>query len=157
MKVLITLITFLYINFSFAEDVSSFEYTKRIHNRIDELPKVTPSSYQVRVYELKQELEQFFSHKKKVCNGEFSSVILSDSSSNLATSNNKLSKEEKELCFRELKALQTSFINNLFLARRNYLEWGHKKNLEDLNKEREQAITSLKKSFNKKSSKRRRR
>jgi hypothetical protein len=156
MKKYLLIFLLLFQSTAFSQEQSSFEYTKRIHSRINELSSVEPSSYQSRVYELKSELERFFAHKKRVCNGEFSAVILSETNS-VAESSNKLTKEERELCFRELKALQTSFINNLFLARKNYLEWGHKKNLEELNKEREKAIVSLKKSFSKKSSKRRRR
>ncbi len=145
------LLLLLTIQMSWAQERSAFEYTKEIHVKINELSKVQPTSYQSRVYELKTELGKFFSFKKKVCNGEFSSVILSDSPS--VTSSSKLSKEEKELCFRELKALQTSFINNLFLARKNYLQWGHDRNLKELNDEREKAILSLNESFSKKSSK----
>jgi hypothetical protein len=155
MKLLLPLLLLVLSSNSFCEERTSFEYTKEIHTKISELTNVQPSSYQVRVYELKSELEKFFSHKKKVCNGEFSSVILTDSLKEGVS--NKLTKDEKELCFRELKALQTSFINNLFLARKNYLQWGHDKNLSDLNKEREKAILSLKKSFAKKGSRSRRR
>ena len=155
MKFLSTIL-FLVISLNgFSEEKTSFEYTKEIHTKISELTRVQPSSYQARVYELKSELERFFSHKKKVCNGEFSSVILTDSLEEGGS--NKLTKEEKELCFRELKALQTTFINNLFIARKNYLQWGHDKNLSDLNEERVKAILSLKESFAKKKSKSRRR
>ncbi|WP_127718155.1 hypothetical protein [Halobacteriovorax sp. HLS] len=149
MKILLILL--LTVNVSWSQEKSAFEYTKEIHNKINELSKVQPTSYQSRVFELKADLEKFFSFKKKVCNGEFSAVILSEEPS--VSSSSKLSKEEKELCFRELKALQTSFINNLFLARKNYLQWGHDKNLKELNEEREKAILSLNESFGKKSSK----
>lgn len=155
MKLLAPILLLIFSMNIFSEERTSFEYTREIHNKISELTTVQPSSYQARVYELKSELEKFFSHKKKVCNGEFSSVILTESLKE--GSSNKLTKDEKELCFRELKALQTSFINNLFIARKSYLQWGHDKNLSDLNKEREKAILSLKESFAKKSSKSRRR
>ena len=145
---------FLFLNILFAQEKSSFEYTQEIHKKIEELKGLNPLSYQVRVYELKSDLENFFSHKKKVCNGEFSSVILTESLRE--GGNDKLTKEEKKLCFRELKALQTSFVNNLFIARRKYLNWGHEKNLSDLSAEREKAIFSLKESFNKKRSNKRR-
>jgi hypothetical protein len=62
-----------------------------------------------------------------------------------------LSREERKLCFRELKALQVTFINNMYSARKRYLDFLHAKRVEELEQAREKSIKSLQDSFNKKS------
>jgi len=151
MKKRLILITFLLsLGVSSNEKRTSFEYTREIHKKISMIKTVEASDYLSEVRELKKDLETFFSRKKKVCNGEFSSLILMGNDVKPDESVDKLNKEERSLCFRELKALQTTFVNNLFLARKNYLQFIHEKNLLDLDTERAKAIKSLQESFNKK-------
>ena len=63
---------------------------------------------------------------------------------------NKLSHEERKLCFREMKALQITFINNMFLARKRYLDHLHQLRVSELGAAREQSIKSVQKAFTKK-------
>ncbi len=130
---------------------SSFEYTAEIHNKISKIKVVAPENFIGELEDLKVDLENFFDHKRKVCNGEFSSLILVASSASKDGGGNKLSDEERSLCFRELKALQTTYVNNLFLARKRFLTWSFEKNIKNLDSEREKAIKSLQESFDKKS------
>ncbi|OUR98503.1 hypothetical protein A9Q84_03575 [Halobacteriovorax marinus] len=151
MKKTVILMTFLFsLSVSANEKQTSFEYTRDIHEKISKIKTISSNNYLFEVHDLKMSLETFFSHKKKVCNGEFSSLILMDNSEQ-SDKINKLTKEERGLCFRELKALQTTFINNLFIARKNFLQSIHEKNILELDQEREKAIKSLQRSFNKKS------
>lgn len=129
---------------------SSFEYTNEIHGKISKIKDVAPDNFIGELEDLKKDLENFFDHKRKVCNGEFSSLILVASASKDG-GGNKLSAQERNLCFRELKALQTTYLSNLFLARKRYLTWMFEKNIKDLDSERAKAIKSLQESFDKKS------
>lgn len=129
-----------------------FEYTKKVHEQLNELRDISPADYFKNVDTYRTELEKYFDQKKRVCEGEFSTVILAGVSE---TSPNqkpvKLKPEERKLCFRELKALQLTFINNMFAARKRYLEFLHKERLSELDKAREKAVKTLQDSFNKKS------
>ena len=62
----------------------------------------------------------------------------------------KLSKEEREVCFRELKQVQQKYIESLFEAKKRYVIHLHKQRLEELEKSKEEAIKELMKKFNKK-------
>ena len=128
---------------------SSFEYTTEIHKKISDIKIVSPDNFIAELEDLKADLENFFDHKRKVCNGEFSSLILVASSSKDG-GGNKLSAQERNLCFRELKALQSTYINNLFIARKRFLSWSFEKSIKNLDSERAKAIKSLQESFEKK-------
>jgi len=129
-----------------------FEYTKKVAADLEKLKALAPKDYFQKVDDFRTELEKYFDHKKRVCEGEFSTVILSGSSENKQNKKPvKLSREERKLCFRELKALQVTFINNMYSARKRYLGFLHAKRIEELEKARENSIKSLQDSFNKKS------
>lgn len=152
MKLLLSLILLISsTQYAFSQaKKSSFEYTNEIHSKISKIKNVAPDNFIGELEDLKVDLDNFFDHKRKVCNGEFSSLILVASDSKDG-GGNKLSDEERRLCFRELKALQSTYINNLFHARKNYLSWSFKKSIKDLDQQREKAIKSLQESFDKKS------
>lgn len=150
---------FLFLLFNctaFSQDLgeqnNTFEYTKKITLGLNKLKNLAADNYFQKVDDFRAELEKYFDHKKRVCEGEFSTVILSG---NVESKQNKkplkLSKEERKLCFRELKALQVTFINNLYIARKRYLSFLHTKRIEELEKARGESIKSLQDSFNKKS------
>jgi hypothetical protein len=150
------ILIFLLIPQSFSQEnvVQSniFEYTKKVAADLEALKKLAPENYFTKVDDFRTDLEKYFDHKKRVCEGEFSTVILSAGSENKQNQKPvKLSKEERKLCFRELKALQVTFINNMYVARKHYLGFLHKKRIEELEKARENSIKSLQDSFNKKS------
>jgi len=149
-KILVLLTFILSSNNLFAQaKKSSFEYTNEIHGKIAKIKDISPNEFIGTLEELKADLDNFFDHKRKVCNGEFSSLILVASSPKDG-GGNKLSDQERSLCFRELKALQSTYINNLFLARKRFLTWSFEKSVKDLDAQREQAIKSLQESFDKK-------
>ena len=93
-------------------------------------------------------------HKKRVCRGEFSTVILAEgvlpAKSKEEKPLNKLSRKEREVCFREMKSIQLSFIENMFGARKRYLDFLHQLRLKELDKAHKQALEELKSSFDKK-------
>lgn len=152
------LILFLFDGLAFAQEIgeseTSFEYTRRIREQLTELGKLPPEKYFDAVDSYRANIEKFIEHKKRVCNGEFSTVILNQKGPapqiDKKSSLNKLSREERKLCFREMKAIQITFIDNMFAARKRYLEFLHKLRLEELSGAYQMAIDGLKKSFDKK-------
>ncbi len=152
MKYITLLISFICCIQTQAQE-TSFEYTKRIQKELTILEKLSPDLYISKINFYRTNLEKYFEHKKRVCHGEFSTVVLEGietaRSSGSVQSKNKLSKEERKLCFREMKALQVTFINNMFLARKRFLDDLHTKRLKELSKAREEAIGSIQASFGK--------
>lgn len=129
-----------------------FDYTKKVHQALKNLKDLPAESYFKEIDNYRAELEKYFDQKKRVCEGEFSTVILTGvpQEENPNTPKPvKLKPEERKLCFRELKALQLTFINNMYQARKRYLEYLHQERLKELDASREQSVKSLQSSFNK--------
>ena len=138
---------------------SPFEYTKWIRLELDKIKDIEPEVYFKNIDSYRSNIEKYIDHKKRVCNGEFSSFVLSSSNeAQINTSKdrikNKLSGAEKKLCFRELKALQITMINNMFIARKRYLTYLHDLRLDELAKARDKIISSLQQSFSRSKSRR---
>lgn len=134
---------------AFAQDdevESPFEYTQKIQKQLSELKDITPEKFLVQVDQYRDNLEKYFEHKKRVCNGEFSTVILSEAGES-RQDGKRLSKEERKLCFREMKALQTTYINNMHQARKRYLESLHSQRIQQLEDSREKALNDLNATF----------
>lgn len=131
---------------------STFEYTSKIRDEIESINNLAPENFFKKVDVYRSNLEKYFLQKKKVCNGEFSTFILSEGKvrSDMPTSQaRKLSREERQLCFREMKALQITYINNMFLARKKYLDFLHERRIAELMEAREKTIKSLQSTFSK--------
>jgi hypothetical protein len=131
-----------------------FDYTKKVHKSLQDLKGLGPKEYFKEIDNYRTELEKYFDQKKRVCEGEFSTVILTGAPQKGDEDTKKpvkLKPEERKLCFRELKALQLTFINNMYAARKRYLEYLHKERLQELDLSREKAVKSLQGSFNKRS------
>lgn len=159
MKQIIILFFFLPLTSLFGapkKGETTFEYTKRIHKQIEEVRSLTADDYASKIDQYREDIENFIEHKKRVCNGEFSTIVLgekkiSEEIEEASKKTHKLGQEEKKLCFREMKALQVTFVNNMYLARKNYLEDLHKKRIKELGDARDKALRSLQESFDKKS------
>ncbi|MCO4794420.1 MAG: hypothetical protein KC493_11940 [Bacteriovoracaceae bacterium] len=136
---------------------STFEYTKKIQKEIEEVKDLPAENFFKNIDTYRLSIEKYFAHKKRVCNGEFSTIILMEGNKSSKSKVNKLSLEERKLCFREMKALQTTYINYMFLARKRYLDFLHERRIGELMEARKEAIDSLQASFAPKKKKKRRR
>jgi hypothetical protein len=133
-----------------SDEGNIFDYTKKVHSSLKELKDLGPTKYFKEIDNYRSDLEKYFDQKKRVCEGEFSTVILNGVSQNEKENKPlKLKPEERKLCFRELKALQLTFINNMYVARKRYLEYLHGERIKELESARENAVKSLQDSFNK--------
>jgi hypothetical protein len=133
-----------------AEEINTFEYTKSTRQKLGNIKNLAPENYIIDIDEYRVALEKYIEHKKHVCNGEFSTLVLSQDEETKEENRKKLNKEERILCFTELKALQVTFINNLFLARKKYLEYQHITHIKDLAKARDEVLKSLKNNLSRK-------
>ncbi len=129
---------------------STFEYTQKIREEIKAIKTLKPEDFFRNINQYRSKLEKYFLQKKKVCNGELSTFILSEGKlkENLPNKKvRKLSKDERKLCFLEMKALQMTYINNMFLAREKYLIFLHERRVSELRNAKEKSIQSLQSAF----------
>lgn len=132
-----------------------FEITQEIRVDLEGLKSLKSEEFPNRIEKIRDEVERYIEHKGRVCNGEFSTIVLTEKNDKAEASkpnlpNNKLSKEERKLCFKELKAIHVTYINNLFIARTNYLEFIHGKRTGELELSREEAVKRLQKLYDSK-------
>lgn len=129
------------------EGETIFSYSAQIIARIEQLKNLQPPDFLKEVNEYRKEVELFIINKKRVCNGEYSVLILAEGKPSDGMQNKKLTPEERLFCFRELKAIQVSYMNNLYEARKRYLEDIHKKTLEDLFNTRSEIVREFEEAF----------
>ena len=113
------------------------------------IKNLKPDEYVTKIDKYRGSIERFVGYKKRVCNGEFSSLVLKGEET-LKGQKKRLSKEEKALCLRELKSMQRDFIDNIFQARIKYLDFLHKSQVKELHQAKADLIKSLDKNFQRK-------
>ncbi len=146
------LLTFIFIlSFPFiaiAEEASPLEYSKKFKSQLDELNELMPDEFLQKIDSYRESLERYVEHKKRVCNGEFSTIVLGVTNvEKTARKKNKLTRAERVLCFRELKGFQVTLVNNMYSARKRFLDYLHSKRITELEKARNKTIKSLQGSF----------
>jgi hypothetical protein len=155
-------IIFFYIILNFpviavtTDSISPFEYTQQTKLRLDQLKLLPPEKYLEEMESYRKSIERYIQHKKGVCNGEFSVFILSGQKVNPNpneddSKDERLSQHERLLCFRELKALHVTFVNNSFAARRRFIKYQHQQLLVGLDRVREKVIDGIHKSYSEQS------
>mgnify|MGYP003673966395 CR=1 FL=1 len=117
--------------------------------KIKELESLKPEQFSQSVESLRGLLDRYFDNKKKVCNGEYSTMVLGDVGELGKTDDEgrKLSKDERKVCFREMKSLQVNYINAIYAARKKYVLWLQEKQLDELAKVKDEAIKRLQTNF----------
>lgn len=153
---IIILIFFLcsVFNNSFGENLLKLKSDVRpeqIAMDIKLIKKIVPEEYLQKIEEVRSRIIKYIDHKKRVCRGEFSTVILSNKNildgSEAGIKRESLTENERKLCFRELKSLQIELIENMFIVRKKYLSFLHLQQLEELDSYRKKAIEKISRSF----------
>lgn len=147
---LVLLLTFV-LSFSAVAQDSPLEYSRKFKQELDQVKDLEPEEFPKKIDTYRESLERYIQHKKRVCNGEFSTIVLGGVSTEAKPrrKKNKLSREERTLCFRELKGFQITLVNNIYIARKRFLNFLHEKRLKELDKTRNSTIGRLQKSFSK--------
>ncbi len=132
----------------------SLDITSTVYKQLIELKKLKPKEYVFKIDDFRSSIEKFIEHKKQVCHGVFSSVVLNRKGLNIEAQKEngpkkyKLSREERKLCYREMKAIEITLVNHMFIARRKYLLYLHENQVKDLEDSRETILKHLHKTFN---------
>lgn len=121
-----------------------------IHARLIELKNLKAEDFDKKIDNYRNDIEKYIETKKRVCNGEFTTIILSDSAAKPDQEAKKLTKIEKQLCFNELKAIYKTYINHLFLVRTRFIEYLNEKRIKELAVIRDATLKSIDSTFNRK-------
>ena len=131
-------------------DFSRADSSAAIRKLINEIPQMDPKFYSDKIASFRETFENYFDYKKGVCNGTFATLIVDEKEGvKQNKSLDKLSKEEKSLCVKDLKELHISFINNMFTWRKKYLDYIHEQRLEELKMIKQNTINEIQKSYEK--------
>ena len=131
-------------------DYSRADSSVAIRKLINEIPQMNSTLYPDKIASFRETFENYFEYKKGVCNGTFSTLIVDEKDGlKQNQSLDKLSKDEKNLCVKDLKELHISFINNMFTWRKKYLDYVHGLRLEELKIIKQNAINEIQKSYEK--------
>lgn len=109
---------------------------------MENLEKVEKADFAKALENLSSEISRYAQTRKKECMGEYSSLEITPEGEK-KTYKNKLSKEEKKLCLLELIKLRKSFSNSLFNIRKKLLLQQHQRQLENLERLRDESLKEL--------------
>ena len=123
--------------------VARLKDQKAIQNEIEAVGDLTPEAYYSQVDTYRESIEKFLVTKKKVCQGEFAPFILSSDVEKKLPTKTKIDEKEKRQCFKELRKLHGAYLENMFKARRRFLEANHKTRLDELSRHYEQSLKDL--------------
>ena len=116
------------------------DMVKQVRQKLEELKHLEPEKYFQELDSYKSFFKKYIEYKKRICEGDFSTIILGDGQ---REGFQKIKGEEKKVCFRELKSFQTAYINNMFLARKRYLDYLHQERIKQLKEVKEKALKNL--------------
>ena len=118
----------------------------KVKENIVKIKTVEPEKFLSSIDSSRKSIDRFIRYKRRVCNGEFSSLVL-ENGETVKGEKERLTEEEKIICYRELKSIQEEFIKNMFEARVKYLNHLHQKQVLDLKTAKEELLKSLDKTF----------
>jgi hypothetical protein len=109
-----TLIFLILISKSSAEEES-------ISEKIQKLSQLPPENYSAEIGSFASFFEKLIDKKNFFCQSE-------------------VSREEKKKCKEGINLLRGNYINSIFIARKNYLNYLHNRRLEDLENEKQNML-----------------
>jgi len=106
---------FILFSSAFAEDLDQ---------RIQQLAAINPEEYPSKITEYTSFLEKEIETINYFCEGE-------------------VSRNEKVQCREKIKVKRINYLNSIFFARKNYLNYLHEKRLEELEQEKQKTLGLL--------------
>ncbi|MCK5883148.1 MAG: hypothetical protein KAG61_05625 [Bacteriovoracaceae bacterium] len=146
MKKLLIVLTFIAIVLSFhtfGEDKNPPSKAAKLKETIDSLLQIGPNEYFSKIDSYLGKIDKYILHRKGICDGDFSIVILEENSGEKVSKRRKLSRGERRLCLSELKNLRVLYVTNLFIARKKYLDYLHDVRIKQLIKIKEDVLKEI--------------
>ena len=95
-----------------------------ISEKIQKLSQLPPENYSSEIEFFTSFMEKVLDKKTFFCQGE-------------------VSLDEKKKCRKDINQLRVSYLNSIFIARKNYLIYLHNRRLEDLEKEKQNMLNVI--------------
>ncbi len=144
MKSFIVLILFFSCSlFGQENDIAQFR------ELLKKLATVTPPTYLDEIPPVKTKIESLLEKKRRICVGEYSTLVFQNKESKEDDTVNILNKEEKILCLKQLKQDQEMYFHELFLARKRLYEYLYKVKTEALEAGHKSINQEVDEAFNK--------
>lgn len=124
------------MKFSFGSEIKIGEVLQNIKT-------VEAQDYLKKIGTIKEKVEKFIDHKKRVCSGEFTSNILNEKEGKEPIPFKALTNLERLDCFKNVKLIEKALVENLYFARRKYLVSLHSERLLELEKIKEESIKDI--------------
>lgn len=126
-----------------AQDAKLAQSYQELNEILNKIEKADIELYPQKILEFRKAFDLFIDMKKKVCKGEYSTIIFQDKLPSASEPKKELSGDEKKNCTKELKLYQRDTILKLYQFRKAYLEYSHKKLMEELDLVKEQSLKNL--------------
>ena len=117
-----------------------------IKSKIDALSEVKTEDYLSKLVLLKKEILDYIANKKRVCSGEFSTVVLGELEKG-GEEKKLLSKEERLLCYREVQEIEQIYITTLLDGRISYMKMLHAQEIDKLTLMKKQLLDKIEKDY----------
>lgn len=110
---------------------------------VDSLESIKPDEYYSKIDLILSKIDKFVEYRRHICKGEFSVTVLDGATSADGPKRRKLSKEEQKACMSELKNARILYANNLFIARKKYLDYLHQERINKLINIRDEVLKEI--------------
>mgnify|MGYP003586664156 CR=1 FL=1 len=116
---------------------------KAIQKDIDSISDLSPENYSNQIDNYRESIEKFLGAKKKVCQGEYAPYILTAPTEGKLPTKTKIDEKEKRSCFKELRKMHSSYLENMYKARKRFFEANYRNRLDELSRHHEKALKDL--------------
>ena len=124
---------------------------EKIKQQLKELKSFGHEDYQKKVGEVSRNMDRYLSYQKKICLGEFSTLVFEEKKKGKAQEVMKnLSRQERDICLRSLIEIQRKYIEISFNKRAEFFEFIHRERMENLREQKKKAMEELRTSKKKK-------
>ena len=126
---------------------------EKIWQQLQELKSFGHEDYRKKIGEVSKKMDRYLSYQKKICLGEFSTLIFEEKKKGKGQEvMKKLSRQERDLCLRSLIEMQRNYIEISFDKRGEFFEAIHRERMENLRLQKKKALKELRTSKKKKRS-----
>ena len=110
---------------------------KDVKDYINELKNIAPTEYLQKIDGIVKVIDENIEEKKLNCDGEFKDGI--------THKRKRLTRDERNNCIKELKNIRILYANNLFVVRKNYLDYEHQERIKKLVEMRDEVVKQISK------------
>jgi len=128
---LIPSLSFALENQAAPKSMDIFNQMSQLKSELESISELKPDQYPIKVKDFRNKANEYIEESQKKCLGKYSSITLTSTGLS-KQEKRKLTRVERTLCYRELKKFQMKFINKMYQAQKNYMEYIHAKRLVDL-------------------------